>query len=480
MRLETLYLQNFRGYAERTFSLHPQFNLVIGENGAGKTSFLEAAAIAIGSWLLGFPGHDSRNILERDVRRVLDSVENRYRELPQYPVRVRATGALHIARAGRVGEREEIKYFGQNTKGQLYPYLLPVDWERSIEATGGKTTRRGAAKLKVWADKMAHAVSASEPRILPLIRYFGAGRLWESVRDTQGKALSKHKGRQPAELAENADELDRAFHDFEVLSKPFYGYRMSVDKRCNPDDLLRWMGVERHSELDEETPSRALRLVYQAIQSMLPEIASVRYSVKLRTLVLKYQNGEQHTFSELSDGYRNVVAMAADLAIKAAMLNPQLAEKALEMTPGVVLIDELDLHLHPKWQRRVIADLRRTFPMLQFICTTHSPFLIQSLRSGEELIMLDAGQPTANLAHMPVEEIAQGIMGVSNTEVSQEYESMKQVAKHYLETLEAAAMAPADKQAAYQRQLAEAIAPYAHNPAYQAFLEMKRVAKLGT
>jgi len=478
MRLETLYLQNFRGYVEREFHLHPQFNLVIGENGTGKTSFLEAAAVAIGSWLLGFPGHDSRNILERDVRRVLESVENRYRELPQYPVRVRATGALHIARAGRVGEGGEIGYFGQTTKGQRYPYSQPVDWERTIEAARGKTTRRGAAPLKYFADDMARAVLMEEPRILPLIRYFGAGRLWESVRDTQGKALSKHKGRQPAELAENADELDRMFHEAAKLSEPFYGYRMSVDKRCNPDDLLRWMEVERHNELDEETPSTALRLVYQAIKTMLPEIASARYSVKLRTLVLKYQNGERHTFSELSDGYRNVVAIAADLAIKAAMLNPQLAEKALEMTPGVVLIDELDLHLHPKWQRRVITDLRRTFPMLQFICTTHSPFLIQSLRSGEELIVLD-GQPTANLGHMPVEEIAHGIMGVSNTEVSQEYEDMKQVAKHYLETLEEAATASADKQAEYQHRLAEAIAPYAHNPAYQAFLEMKRVAKLG-
>ena len=160
------------------------------------------------------------------------------------------------------------------------------------------------------------------------------------------------------------------------------------------------------------------------------------------------------------------------------MLNPQLAEKALEMTPGVVLIDELDLHLHPKWQRRVIGDLRRTFPMLQFICTTHSPFLIQSLRSGEELIVLD-GQPTADLGHMPVEEIAQGIMGVSNTEVSQEYENMKQVAKHYLEILEEAAVAPEAKQQEFQLMLAEVIAPYARNPAYQAFLEMKRVAKLG-
>ena len=133
-----------------------------------------------------------------------------------------------------------------------------------------------------------------------------------------------------------------------------------------------------------------------------------------------------------------MVAIAADLAIKAAMLNPQLAERALEMTPGVVLIDELDLHLHPKWQRRIVADLRRTFPMLQFICTSHSPFLIQSLQSGEELIVLN-GKTVADLGHLPIERIAQEIMGVNHTEVSQEYESMKQVAKTYLETLEKAA-----------------------------------------
>ncbi|GEM_PF-3154147 len=61
----------------------------------------------------------------------------------------------------------------------------------------------------------------------------------------------------------------------------------------------------------------------------------------------------------------------------------------MKKTEGVVLIDELDLHLHPKWQRHVIEDLRTTFPKIQFIFTSHSPFLIQSLRSSEELIMLD-------------------------------------------------------------------------------------------
>lgn len=478
MRLETLFLENFRGYVEREFVLHPEFNLVIGENGAGKTSFLEAAAVAIGSWLLGFRGHDTRNILDRDVRNVLEFVESRYRELPQYPVRVRATGFVHIAKASRSSEDGEIKYTAATSAEKPNPREESVRWERSIDGLGGKTTRRGANALKKYAEAMASAVLKQDPRVLPLIRYFGAGRLWESVRDTPGKALSKHKGKQPAELADDADELDKLLRESVKLSGPFYGYRLSVDKRCNPDDLIRWMGVERRNELDELEYSPALRLVYRAIETMLPEIASARYSTKLRTLVLKYKNEERHAFSELSDGYRNVVAIAADLAIKAAMLNPQLAEKALEMTPGVVLIDELDLHLHPKWQRRIVADLRRTFPMLQFICTTHSPFLIQSLRSGEELIVLD-GQPTADLGHMPVEEIARGIMGVSNTEVSEEYENMKKVARHYLEMLEEASMAPAEKQEAFQLKLAEAIAPYAHNPAYQAFLEMKRAAKLG-
>jgi len=143
-----------------------------------------------------------------------------------------------------------------------------------------------------------------------------------------------------------------------------------------------------------------------------------------------------------------------------------------------VLIDELDLHLHPRWQRHVIDDLRGVFPRLQFICTTHSPFLIQSLRSGEELIVLD-GQPPAQLADLPIAQIVEGVQGVPGAEVSERYQAMKQVARNYLETLEEAAQAPDAQLAAYRDRLAESIAPYADNPAFQAFLEMKRAAKLG-
>ncbi len=175
---------------------------------------------------------------------------------------------------------------------------------------------------------------------------------------------------------------------------------------------------------------------------------------------------------------RDLHRMAGDIAQKAATLNPSLGADALRETPGVVLIDELDLHLHPVWQRRVIEDLRTTFPRIQFFASTHSPFLIQSLRSGEELLMLD-GEPTAQLANKTLADIAEGIMGVRSPEVSSRYLEMKNTATDYLNALDQAVMAPEAKQAAFQEALAKSIAPFADNPAYQAFLELKRASKLG-
>lgn len=92
--------------------------------------------------------------------------------------------------------------------------------------------------------------------------------------------------------------------------------------------------------------------------------------------------------------------------------------------------------------------------------------------------MLD-GQPTAELGNKPLEQIASGIMGVSNPQVSVRYESMKEAAQDYLKTLDEAQTAPKDKLENYMEKLSEDIAPYADNPAFQAFLEMKRAAKIG-
>lgn len=97
---------------------------------------------------------------------------------------------------------------------------------------------------------------------------------------------------------------------------------------------------------------------------------------------------EQSFVKPLSDGYRNIIKIVTDIAVKMCILNPYLGKDTLKETPGVVIIDKLDLSLHPTWQKQIVRILKELFPKIQFICATHSPFIIQSLEHGE-LIALD-------------------------------------------------------------------------------------------
>jgi predicted ATP-binding protein involved in virulence len=82
----------------------------------------------------------------------------------------------------------------------------------------------------------------------------------------------------------------------------------------------------------------------------------------------------------LSDGIRNMIGMVADIAFRATKLNPELGAMAAQQTPGVVLIDEVDMHLHPEWQQVVLQSLLAAFPCVQFIVTTHSPQVLSTVR----------------------------------------------------------------------------------------------------
>jgi predicted ATP-binding protein involved in virulence len=89
----------------------------------------------------------------------------------------------------------------------------------------------------------------------------------------------------------------------------------------------------------------------------------------------------------LSDGVRSTISMVADIAYRMAVLNPQLFDSVLENTPGVVLIDELDMHLHPSWQARIMDDLRHIFPKVQFIVTMHSPSVLTNVKKEHILLL---------------------------------------------------------------------------------------------
>ncbi|MGM0706284.1 MAG: AAA family ATPase, partial [Bacteroidota bacterium] len=130
---------------------------------------------------------------------------------------------------------------------------------------------------------------------------------------------------------------------------------------------------------EEGSSSTLYRLVRTAITQMVEGATDLRYSPQREEVVVVFKNNEVYPLDYLSDGQRTTLTLVGDLATRMARLNPHLGEDALSATPGVVLIDELGLHLHPTWQRHIVQDLRRTFPQVQFITTTHSPQIISEV-----------------------------------------------------------------------------------------------------
>jgi len=195
------------------------------------------------------------------------------------------------------------------------------------------------------------------------------------------------------------------------------------------------MKAEEATTLQKKNEGGVLFAVKQAIANCMENWGEVFYDFSEDDLIATSIDGSRALpFRMLSDGERNMLAMVADIARRAAILNPHLEERALTQTPGIVLIDEIDLHLHPRWQRRVVDNLRETFPNLQFIATTHSPFIIQSLRAGE-LIDLNEGEP-AEYVDKPIDYVAEHVQGVSGS--SPRYEKMMEVAEEYYRVLQQA------------------------------------------
>jgi predicted ATP-binding protein involved in virulence len=133
--------------------------------------------------------------------------------------------------------------------------------------------------------------------------------------------------------------------------------------------------------------------VQSAVQRAVEGASSIEYVERRKDIIVAFEDGRAVDFSNMSDGQRALAGMVAEIARRACLLNSAyLGELALTETPGLVLIDELDLHLHPRWQRRVIGDLKRIFPNIQFFATTHSPQVIGEARPEEIVLLTPTGE----------------------------------------------------------------------------------------
>lgn len=420
MKIRKLRLQNFRGFEDKTFDFSDQFNVLIGDNGTGKTSVLSALATAFSPFIGQFIS-TSTEIPQDDVRRLRQRSGQTITLEPQYPVVIAC----------------EVFFIDKNYKWDLTRHSADSMFEGHITERHNVYMWSQGNPLNLGGDKT----------FAPLIAYYGTGRLWGTSR-------------------EEAIEWDKPGSRFE-------GYEGCLDPAPNATSLLGWLKRQEAIALQDKAASGVFKAVTQAIAQCMEGWGGVFYDFKEDDLIaISVDDSRALPFRMLSDGERNMLAMVADIARRAAILNPHLEERALAETPGIVLIDELDLHLHPRWQRRVVDNLRETFPNLQFIATTHSPFIIQSLRIGE-LIDLNEGEP-ADYVDKPIDYVAEFVQGVSGS--SPRYEKMMEAAVEYYRVLEQAEGASPEEVERLKRRLDELVAPFSDDVAYHAFLKMEREA----
>jgi predicted ATP-binding protein involved in virulence len=147
------------------------------------------------------------------------------------------------------------------------------------------------------------------------------------------------------------------------------------------DRQIRGLEEEFMDLYDDKPYESFIMAVSTSVESALkPQIWNkLRFSYEKQALVIRHHEHGELKVEQLSDGFRNIIAMVADIAYRCIRLNPHLSQQAPKETEGIVLIDEVDMHLHPSWQQTIMPNIQQAFPRIQFIVTTHSPQVISTV-----------------------------------------------------------------------------------------------------
>jgi predicted ATP-binding protein involved in virulence len=428
MKIHKLQLQNFRCFKDETFTFSDQFTVLVGDNGAGKSAILDALAFGLQVFLPEtFNGAGKRSISIEDVRhKFFGKAVTTFEK--QFPSK------LHYqAKVNKKSLRWSNEMLSDGPFNALAYGPVPIEEPTILE----------------FVKALHQQVRQGQEVHLPLIAYYGSNRV--SSTKTQ-------------------------LFDAPYTGSRLDGYLNCLNSVIDNAGMVAWIkrfeAVANERKLQGKSSLLILDAIKEAIANCMEKWRNIRYDFSEDALLAIADSGEYLPFHLLSEGQRNILGMVADIARRAAILNGDLENNLLKETSGIVLIDEIDLHLHPKWQRRVVEDLRQTFPKIQFIMTTHSPFIIQSLQPGE-LINLNKGEP-AEYTNESIEDITENVMGVPLPQQSQRYEEMVAAAKKYYDILEQGQSASPQERERLKQRLDELSAPYRDDAAYQAFLEIKR------
>ena len=325
--------------------LKPGVNLIIGDNGAGKTSVLEGIAVALGGLFVNVAGVSTKNIVKDDVCMRIKPVGDSSTAIEYYePVFAGCT--LRI------------------TEEQNFT------WNRIKEEVSATHTKIDDKNVCVWMKKLTN----NPDSVLPLISFQSAARAWRVRRGDFGTELKKK------------------------LDDRRCGYIGCLDSSMDVKSIQQWC-LKQEVVRSNKGTVREYEMFKNIVASFMKEINElsktplISYSPQFTELVYKDDKTEM-PISKLSAGYQSLLWMVMDLAYRVCMLNPELESR--EQITGIVLIDEIDLHLHPKWQWNVIDALQKNFAGVQIIIATHSPIVISASKKAN-LILLDDAQDISYL-----------------------------------------------------------------------------------
>lgn len=389
LNISKLRLRDYRCFPALNIEFHEQLTVLVASNGAGKTSILDAIAVAFGPYVGAFDESVGRHFEPSDIRllRVRETSSNEM-EFASDGVRLEAAGWIPGSQSELLGEHPSI-------------------WKRSLASpTKAKTTIKDAKELIDYGKRMQAAVrTPGSDAELPLLAYYGTGRLW------QQKKLMEGKLPRTSRTIGYTDCLDPA-SSYKSFVAWFRYWNNNAFKG-------RYEATQAGRSYEPTEFDHYISAVSFAVNTCLAPAGwkNIEYSLSREELVAHHDQQGELPVALLSDGIRNMIGMVADIAFRATKLNPQFGSEAAQKTPGIVLIDEVDMHLHPEWQQVVLQSLVAAFPKLQFIVTTHSPQVLSTIRRENIRILRqtedghEAAMPEFSpLAHESGDALAQ-IMG---------------------------------------------------------------------
>ncbi len=349
MKVKRLKMTDFRGIGDLTLEFDAgEPTVLLGVNGVGKSSILDCLAILL-SWFM--------------VRIVFDP-ETR-KDFRKSRIRFGNNLLTGFQQEDLVDERDfseqDIKNGAKLTRSEI---TLSLD-SQEVSLSLTKTLEKGSEEANSDLEDLERVTYGIREKWktnaganIPLAVYYPVSR---GFRDSE---LSLEIEESPA--IKGADAYDEALQGIAINFKSFFQWFRSCEDLENED--------RRDNPAFRDGKLEAVR---NAISSLLPGFSNLRVRRSpLRMTVSK--EGEELIINQLSDGEKCLLAMVGDLARRLAIANPGLSEPL--QGSAVVLIDEIELHLHPKWQREIIPALTRTFPNCQFIITTHSPQVVSHVR----------------------------------------------------------------------------------------------------